>query len=107
MKGRADAMVDAVLATLRLRGIDGIDVPANLSNAVRRTADLALDAVLAAALACADADDFGGACGKRPRPWRDVPAALDVPQRPAREALRKGKRGSRLRRPRLDGVVWC
>lgn len=48
-------MVDAVLATLRLRGID---VPADLANAVRRTADLALDAVLAVALACGDADDF-------------------------------------------------
>ena len=50
-KGRADA----VLATLRLRGID---VPAALAEAVRRTPDAALDAVLAAALACADADDF-------------------------------------------------
>ncbi len=48
-------MVDAVLATLRLRGID---VPAGLADAVRRTADLALDAVLAVALACGDADDF-------------------------------------------------
>ena len=50
-KGRADA----VLATLRLRGID---VPADLAEAVRRTPDPALDAALAAALACADVDDF-------------------------------------------------
>ena len=50
-KGRAGA----VLATLRLRDID---VPADLAEAVRRTPDLGLDAVLAAALACTGADDF-------------------------------------------------
>ena len=54
-KGRADTVADAVLATLRLRDID---VPADLAEAVRRTPDLALEAVLAAALACTDAGDF-------------------------------------------------
>ena len=69
-RGRADAAADAVLATLRLRGID---VPAGLAEAVRRTPELALDAALAAALACADADDFrrrrrqASAAGRRRR----------------------------------------
>ena len=54
-KGRADAVADAVSATLRLRGID---VPADLAEAVQRSPGLALDAVLAAALACTDAVDF-------------------------------------------------
>ena len=54
-KGRADTVADAVLATLRLRDID---VPTDLAEAVRRTPDLALEAVLGAALACTDADDF-------------------------------------------------
>ena len=56
-KGRADAVADAVSATLRLRGID---VPGDLAEAVQRSPGpgLGLDAVLAAALACTDAVDF-------------------------------------------------
>ena len=50
-KGRADA----VAATLRLRGID---VPADLAEALQRIPDIPLDVVLAAALACTDAGDF-------------------------------------------------
>ena len=33
-------------------------MPTDLAEAVRRTPDLALEAVLAAVLACTDADDF-------------------------------------------------
>ena len=55
LQAEARGRADAVLATLRLRGID---VPADLAEAVRRAPGPALDAVLAAALACTDADDF-------------------------------------------------